>query len=101
MNFTEAVIAGTIQPDGTLTLDENPNLSPGRVTVVVRQEFEAKPTSEDWFQFLQRMRTEREASGYPFMNEEETSAYAAWLREPDQVDAMLHSFESPQKNQGQ
>ncbi len=36
MNFMETVIGGTIQPDGTLVLDEKPSLPPGRVHVVVR-----------------------------------------------------------------
>jgi hypothetical protein len=36
MSRIEAVIEGTIQPDGTLLLDEKPNLPAGRVTVVLR-----------------------------------------------------------------
>jgi hypothetical protein len=44
---------------------------------------------EDWFQHLQRLRAEREASGYPFMNEEEINAYVEWLREGDRIDDML------------
>lgn len=42
MGPIEAVIEGTLTPDGTLVLDEKPNLSPGRVTVVVRRESEVK-----------------------------------------------------------
>lgn len=38
MSLTETVLEGTIQPDGTLVLDEKPNLPAGRVTVVLRQE---------------------------------------------------------------
>jgi hypothetical protein len=36
MNPTEAVIDGTLRADGTLELDERPNLSPGRVKVVLQ-----------------------------------------------------------------
>src|SRR5438067_1392539 len=38
MSFTEVVIEGTLKPDGTLELDQKPNLAPGRVRVVLRQE---------------------------------------------------------------
>jgi hypothetical protein len=89
MSLSEVVIEGTLKPDGTLELDQKPNLSPGRVTVVLRQGSEAAPPEENWWQFLQRIRAEREASGYPFMNEEELKAHSNWLREPDQIDEML------------
>ncbi len=36
MSLDEAVIEGTIQPDGTLVLDEKPNLPAGRVQVIVQ-----------------------------------------------------------------
>ena len=63
MSLQEIVVAGTLKPDGTLELDQKPNLAPGRVTVVLRQESEAAP-QEDWWPYLQRVRAEREASGY-------------------------------------
>jgi hypothetical protein len=81
MSVTEVVLEGTLKPDGTLELDEQPKLAPGRVKVVLRHESEPTPPKEDWFQHLQRIRAEREAAGYPFMNEEETNAYVEWLRE--------------------
>ena len=81
MSVQEIVVAGTLKPDGTLELDQKPDLPPGRVTVVLRQESEAPPPQEDWWQYLQRIRAEREASGYPFMNEAEMNAHIEWLRE--------------------
>ncbi len=50
MSLQEIVVAGTLKPDGTLELDQKPNLAPGRVTVVLRQESEAAP-QEDWWQY--------------------------------------------------
>jgi hypothetical protein len=35
-----------LNPDGTLELDRRPNLPPGRVTVVLRQEPEPAPPLE-------------------------------------------------------
>jgi hypothetical protein len=36
MDITQIVVAGTLNPDGTLVLDQKPSLSPGRVTVVLQ-----------------------------------------------------------------
>jgi hypothetical protein len=83
MNLIETVVEGTLQPDGTLVLDAKPNLSPGRVTVVLRQVPKEAAVREDWWQHLQRIRAEREATGYPFMNDEEVNAHIEWLREGD------------------
>jgi hypothetical protein len=54
MSHTETVIEGTIEPDGTLVLDEKPNLPAGRVTVVLRQETDMDVTPDD--PFWQRMK---------------------------------------------
>jgi hypothetical protein len=83
MSLTEITVQGTLNPDGTLELDHKPNLLPRRVAVVLRQQPLPTPTNEDWFQHLQRIRAEREAAGYPFMNEEETTTHVEWLREGD------------------
>jgi hypothetical protein len=56
MSLTETVIAGTLKPDGTLELDEKPNLPPGRVKVVLRQEAEVVlPTGDPFWQRMQAM----------------------------------------------
>jgi hypothetical protein len=89
MSLQEIVVEGTLKPDGTLELDQKPNLSPGRVTVVLRQAAGASAPNEDWLQHLERIRAERQASGYPFMNEAETNAHIQWLREGDRIDDIL------------
>ena len=89
MSLTEITVQGTLNPDSTLELDQKPNLSPGRVTVILRQEAQPTPPKEDWFQHLQRIRAEREAAGYRFMNEEEATAHIEWLREGDRIDDLL------------
>jgi hypothetical protein len=53
---TETVIEGTIQPDGSLVLDEKPNLPAGRVTVVLRRMVEdAAPNDDPFWQRMQSM----------------------------------------------
>ena len=89
MSLSEVVIEGTLKPDGTLELDEKPNLSPGRVTVVLRQESESAPPNEDWFQSLQNARKKMEEAGCHFMDEEEMQAHLEWLREGDRIDELL------------
>ena len=100
MSLQEIVVAGTLKPDGTLELDQKPNLAPGRVTVVLRQESAAAP-QEGWWPFMQRIRAEREAAGYHFMNEEEMQAHIEWLREGDRFDDMLREVDEQQRKSEQ
>ncbi|HQU44152.1 MAG TPA: hypothetical protein PK867_15135, partial [Pirellulales bacterium] len=89
MNAIESTVEGTLQSDGTLLLDSKPNLPPGRVTVMLRQESNATPPQEDWFQFLLAARKRMEEAGCHFMNDEEAQAHIDWLRESDQIDELL------------
>ena len=49
MSLMEAVVSGTLKSDGTLELDENPNLPAGRVTVILRQESVVTLPADDPF----------------------------------------------------
>ncbi len=95
MSLQEIVVAGTIKSDGTLELDQKPNLAPGRVTVVLRQESEASaPPQEGWWPYMQRVRAEREAAGYHFMNEAEMEAHLQWLRDDeDRMDRIYREMD--------
>jgi hypothetical protein len=101
MSLSEVVIEGTLKPDGTLELDQKPNLSPGRVTVVLRQEIEVRPPpKEDWWQYMQRARRELEAMNYPFMNEEEVTAWIQELRaDEDRIETAYRQAEEAQPKQ--
>jgi hypothetical protein len=92
MSLTEIVVQGTLNPDGTLQLDEKPNLSPGRVTVVLRQEPEPSP-QEGWWPFMQNARKRMEEAGCHFMDEKEMQAHIEWLREGDRIDDMLREVD--------
>ncbi len=89
MSLSEDVVEGTLNPDGSLELDAKPKVTPGRVTVIVRQTPPPLPPSENWFALLQRIRARRETEGFLFMGEEETQRHLDWLREGDQVDELL------------
>jgi len=64
MGLTETVIEGTIQPDGTLELDQKPNLSPGRVQVIVQPFSNPAPTKPGLVEVLDDIRASQRARGY-------------------------------------
>lgn len=99
MSLTEITIEGTLKPDGTLELHQKPNLPPGRVTVVLRQQT-APATPEGWWPYMQRVRAEREAAGYHFMNEVEMEAHIQWLREDeDRIDRIYRERDLEKRRQ--
>lgn len=56
MSLIETVIEGTLKPDGTLGLDEKPNLPAGRVTVILRQgAVVVSPKDDPFWQRMQAM----------------------------------------------
>ena len=90
MSLEEAVVEGTLNPDGTLELDQKPNLAPGRVTVVLRPEVKAAAQPhENWFQFMRNVRKKMEESGCHFMDEKGMQTHIDWLREGDRIDDLL------------
>ncbi len=101
MSVTETVIEGTLKLDGTLELDHKPNLSPGRVTVVLRQQAEAKkPPSEGWWPYMRRVRAEREAAGSRFLNESEMEERLRWLRgDEERIDQIYREMKDEKRGQ--
>ena len=94
MTPSQIIVQGTLRPDGTLELDEKPNLPAGRVEVLLRAVPPASTPAEDWWQFLQRIRAEREAAGYPFLNEDEVNAYVEDMRSGDErLDEVYREIE--------
>jgi hypothetical protein len=100
MSHAEIVVEGTLKPDGTLELDQKPNLSPGRVTVVLRQGPAPPAPQEDWFEFLQSARKKMEEAGCPFMDEKEVQAHIEWLREGDRIDDLLREEDEGRRTPG-
>jgi hypothetical protein len=81
MSFTEITVQGTLNPDGTLQLDEKPNLSPGRVTVVLRQESVAEfPQDDPFWQRMQAIWDAQKAAGHVPRSVEEIEAERRQVR---------------------
>ena len=82
MIVTEAVIEGTLLPDGTLELDEKPNLAPGRVRVVLRQEAEViLPKDDPFWDMMKSIWAGQKARGHVPRSTEEVEAERQETRE--------------------
>ncbi len=87
MSETQVEVTGTLQPDGTLVLDQKPRLPPGRVRVVLQTVAPTAAPSEGLVEFVNRVRRESEARGHRFMTDEEVAAWVEELRaEDDRVE---------------
>ena len=86
MNTTHVVVEGTLKPDGSLEVAEKFGLPPGRVRVTVEVLDESTSSGEDWFDFLQRARRERESAAAEFRTREEIDA---------QINAMRDDWDRP------
>jgi hypothetical protein len=64
MSLTETVIEGTLKPDGTLELDQKPNLSPGRVQVIVQPLATPTPARRGLVEVMDDIRASQRARGY-------------------------------------
>lgn len=69
----QVIVQGMLKPDGTLQLDQKPNLSPGRVRVTVEPVTE--PTRPDRFwSMMEQIWADLKASGHVPHSVEETEA---------------------------
>ncbi len=75
-------VQGTLQADGTLVLDEKPNLPPGRVRVTVQSVLDI--TQTDIWQVLERIHAEQRARGFVPRSKEEIDADIASMRQEDE-----------------
>ena len=89
MSLSEVHVEGTLNQDGTLHLDTKPNLSPGRVQVVLRPGSQTSTAPGNWWQFMQAARREMEVAGCGFLDDRAMKEQVDWLREEDRIDEML------------
>ena len=86
MSPNESVIEGTLQPDGTLVLDKKPNLSPGRVQVIVQPLSIPGPTQRGLVEVMDDIRASQRARGYQGRTPEAAQAEEAARQEEDGED---------------
>jgi hypothetical protein len=80
MSLSEVAVQGTLKPDGTLELDHKPNLSPGRVTVVLRPVLEL-PEGDPFFDLLKGIWATRARAGLTPRSVEEVESERKKLRD--------------------
>jgi hypothetical protein len=102
MSPAQIVVQGTLKPDGTLELDERPNLPPGRVRVTLVADAPAPGRAEDVWALLDRIRKEREALGLKGRTREEIDADLNAMRDEwDERAAELDRIREAGKGEGQ
>lgn len=83
MSLTENVIEGMLKADGTLELDEKPNLSPGRVQVIVQPLSAPAQTKRGLVEVMDEIRASQRARGYEGRTLEAMQAEEKIRREED------------------
>jgi hypothetical protein len=71
MSSTEVVIEGTLNPDVTLQLDQKPDLSPGRVKVILQPAQLGTPRARGLAEVLDGIRQRQQARGFQGCGAEE------------------------------
>jgi hypothetical protein len=71
MSLTGNVIEGTLKPDGTLELDEKPNLAPGRVQVIVQPLSKPAQPKRGLADVIDEIRRGQQARGFQGRSAEE------------------------------
>lgn len=83
MNVQAVTVEGTLQPDGTLQLDQRPNLAPGRVQVVVQPLAPAAAAQRGLVDVMDEIRAGQLARGYHGRSRAETQAEETARRDED------------------
>jgi hypothetical protein len=65
MSLSEIVVEATLKPDGTLELDQKPNLSPGRVQVTVKPLAPDSNGIRGLVEVMDEIKQSQRARGYP------------------------------------
>ena len=82
MSQTMVEVEGTLTPEGTLVLDEKPNLPAGRVKVKVQAVIDPKETAI--WKFFERIWAEQTARGHVARSKEEIDADIEAMRQEDE-----------------
>jgi hypothetical protein len=80
MSLGEVVVEGTLKSDGTLELDEKPNLAPGRVQVIV-QPLPELPAGDPFWDMMKSIWADQKARGHVPRRVEEVEAERRETRE--------------------
>jgi len=91
MNETQVVMDGTLQPDGTLELDERPNLPPGRVRVTMQAATVRSPTRVGLMERMEAVWADQKARGDVARSREEIDSELNAMR--DEAEEEMQAIE--------
>jgi hypothetical protein len=91
MNETQVVIDGTLQSDGTLELDERPNLPPGRVRVIMQAVTVPLPTRVGLMERMEAVWADQKARGEVPRSREEIDSELNAMR--DEAEEEMQAIE--------
>ncbi|MBV9125719.1 MAG: hypothetical protein JO112_20410 [Planctomycetes bacterium] len=92
-------LQGTLREDGTLVLDEKPNLPPGRVKVIVQPADSGKGESNDVIAVLQQIHAAQALRGYVPPSVEEINGYLADMRDDDERTRLMEQIQEECRRQ--
>lgn len=92
-------IQATLREDGTLVLDEKPNLPPGRVKVMVEPVHPTKGAANDVIAVLERIHTAQALRGHVPRSVEEIDAYLTDMRDEDERCRMIEQIQEECRRQ--
>jgi hypothetical protein len=87
MSLAEVVVEGTLRADGTLELDQKPNLPPGRVMSRM-QPMTALPEGDPFFDMLRDIWAVRKQAGLTARSVEEVEAQRRQLRDESEQEVL-------------
>ena len=99
MAATAIEIQGTLQEDGTLLLDQKPDLPPGRVRVKVTIEPTPDLTQTDVWQALERIWADQRARGHIPRSVAEIDAEIADGRDDDERSRLIEEIQEECRRQ--
>ncbi len=83
MSLNDSIIAGTLNPDGTLQLDQRPTLAPGRVLVTVQPLSKPAAAVRGIVEVMDEIRASQRARGHHGRSLEEMRAEERLSQEED------------------
>jgi hypothetical protein len=92
-------IQGTLREDGTLVLDEKPNLPPGRVKVTLQLAHPPVGEGNDLVAVLERIHNAQAKRGYVPRTVEEIDADLAEMRDDDERSRMIEQIQEECRRQ--
>jgi hypothetical protein len=93
MTANSIEIQGTLREDGTLVLDEKPNLPPGRVKVTMQLAQSTEADGSDVVAVLKQIHAAQATRGHVPRSVEEINADLAQLRDDDDRGRMIEQIQ--------